>query len=123
MKVRTAVRRYEFEMTQPVQPLRCPNCGAPLSDTDADQVTCKFCGTTSRLVRDSFGERRPFMVTPEGAAKLNAYAQQIERERQASEATMGQQRARRAALLLIFGLLVTAVSFAILVLAYATLWR
>ncbi len=110
-------------MTQPVQPLRCPNCGAPLPDTDADQVTCSFCGTTSRIARDPSGVRRPFMPTPEGLAKLNAYTQQIAREREASDQAQQRTRTRRAVLSLIVGVLIIAISFAILVLAYAVLLR
>lgn len=65
-----------------IQPMRCPNCGAPLPDTDAEQVRCAYCGTVSQITRDSAGARRPFIPSAEGAAKLNAYAQQIERERE-----------------------------------------
>jgi len=59
----------------------CPNCGAALSETDSNRVTCAYCRTVSQIAREARGVRRPFMATPVGLAKLNAYAQQIERER------------------------------------------
>ena len=64
-----------------IQPLRCPNCGAPLPDTDSDRVTCTYCGTVSQITSDASGTRRPYIVSAEGVAKLNAYAQQVERQR------------------------------------------
>lgn len=70
-------------MSEALQTLNCPKCGAQLPQTDADSVTCEYCGTVTVLRHVSETPTSKAEPTPEAAATIAAYVKQIEQERAA----------------------------------------
>jgi hypothetical protein len=70
-------------VSEALQTLNCPKCGAKLPKTDADSVTCEYCGTVTVLRHGAETPASKVEPTAEAAATIAAYVKQIEQERAA----------------------------------------
>jgi hypothetical protein len=72
-------------VSEPLQTLNCLKCGAKLPQTNADMVTCDYCGTVT-ILRHSAPQSTPTSKsepTPAAAQQIAEYVKQIAQERAA----------------------------------------